>query len=300
MPGKSFCSLFKHFQSVTHQELLSFLEENYERYNRPDFIPSDPISIPHRFSKKQDIEIAGFLAATIAWGQRPTIIKNANELMRRMDEAPHEFILNHTKKDLKQFQNFKHRTFNGIDCVFFLKSLKNIYQKYSSLEDAFLPSPVLGEGLGVRSAITHFRKIFFSIPHPNRTEKHVSHPPLGDGPRFAEALRGGKGNGSSCKRLNMFLRWMVRKDKKGVDFGIWNCPPSLKGVQGDVGLTPSNLMCPLDVHSGNVARKLGLLTRKQNDWQSVEELTSRLREFDPKDPVKYDFALFGLGVFEKF
>ena len=193
MPGKSFCSLFKHFQSVTHQELLSFLEENYERYNRPDFIPSDPISIPHRFSKKQDIEIAGFLAATIAWGQRPTIIKNANELMRKMDEAPHDFILNHTQKDLKQFQSFKHRTFNGIDCVFFLRSLQNIYRKYTSMEDAFTPlSPRRGAGGEARSAISNFRKTFFSIPHPRRTEKHVSRPPLKDG-----------GNGSSCKRLNM-------------------------------------------------------------------------------------------------
>jgi uncharacterized protein (TIGR02757 family) len=267
-----------------NKELYEFLEENYERYNRPDFIASDPVSVPRQFSKKQDIEIAGFLAATIAWGQRPTIIRNANELMKRMDHAPHEFILNHTKKDLLQFKKFKHRTFNGVDCVFFIKSLQNIYKKNISLEDAFTPLPRFGRGgsldkvktggevYGVRSAITNFRKIFFSIPHPHRTGKHVSNP---------------KAN-SACKRLNMFLRWMVRNDKRGVDFGIWK------------NIKMSELMCPLDVHSGNVARKLGLLARKQNDWQSVEELTSRLRAFDPNDPVKYDFALFGSGVSEKF
>ena len=259
------------------KELHSFLEENYERYNHPDFIALDPISIPRQFSKKEDIEIAGFLAATIAWGQRPTIIRNANELMKRMDHAPYDFVLNHTKKELLQFKNFKHRTFNGVDCVFFMRSLQNVYKKNKSLEDAFTPFSHLGrrvgdEGQAVRSAIINFRKMFFSIPHPHRTGKHISNPEAN----------------SASKRINMFLRWMVRNDKRGVDFGIW------KNIQ------MRELMCPLDVHSGNVARKLGLLARKQNDWQSVEELTSRLREFDSKDPVKYDFALFGLGVFEKF
>jgi len=279
---------------VTKKELHVFLEENYERYNRPDFIALDPVSIPHQFSKKEDIEISGFLAATIAWGRRPMILKNANELMQKMDNAPHDFILNHSKKDLQQFKNFKHRTFNGIDCTFFLKSLQNIYKKHGGLEAVFSPPPSpFGEGLGVRLAILNFRNTFFSIPHPARTHKHVSCPPLE-----------GAGGGSACKRLNMFLRWMVRSDKRGVDFGIWGSrPPFLKGVSrlsgtGDAGLIPSDLMCPLDVHSGNVARKLGLLTRKQNDWQSVEELTSRLREFDKNDPVKYDFALFGVGVFK--
>jgi len=248
---------------VTDQELHSFLEENYKRYNCPDFIGLDPISIPHKFTKKEDIEIAGFFSATIAWGQRPTIIRNANELMRRMDMAPCDFILNHTKKDLLQFKNFKHRTFNGIDCTFFIRSLQNIYKKHKSLEQAF-------SGNNAKNAITNFRKIFFSIPHPHRTGKHVSNPEAN----------------SSSKRLNMFLRWMVRKDNCGVDFGIWN------------NIKMSELMCPLDVHSGNVARKLGLLDRKQNDWKSVEELTSRLRAFDVNDPSKYDFALFGLGVFE--
>ena len=273
MPGKSTGISEQDRSAVTRSELHSFLEENYKRYNRPEFIPADPISIPHQFSKKQDIEISGFLAATIAWGQRPTILKNANELMRRMDHAPHDFILNHSKKDLVRFRNFKHRTFNSIDCVFFLQSLRNIYRKNNSLEDTFHPSLVSGEGLGVRSSIKNFRKIFFSIPHAHRTQKHVSCPPLGD-----------RGNGSACKRLNMFLRWMVRQDKQGVDFGIWKT------------IKAADLMCPLDVHSGNTARELGLLARKQNDWQSVEELTSRLKEFDPKDPVKYDLALFGIGV----
>lgn len=274
-------------------DLRSFLEEHYDQYNRPDFIELDPISIPHQFSKKQDIEIAGLLAATIAWGQRPTILRNANELMRRMDYAPHQFILDHTKKDLVQFKNFKHRTFNGVDCVFFLKSLQNMYRKNHSLENAFTPSPVVRRGgrLGVaktggevQNALLTFRNLFFSLPHPHRTEKHVSNPEAN----------------SACKRLNMFLRWMVRNDKRGVDFGIWGCSsPPFKGGDSALpnrGISPANLMCPLDIHSGNVARKLGLLARKQNDWQSVEELTSRLREFDPQDPVKYDFALFSLGV----
>lgn len=280
---------------MTKKELHSFLEENYERYNRPDFIEFDPISIPHRFSKKQDIEIAGFLAATIAWGQRPTILRNANELMRQMDNAPYEFILNHTTKDLLPFKKFKHRTFNGVDCTFFMRSLQHVYKKHGSLEKAFT-------GTDIRAAISNFRSVFFSIPYPKRTEKHVSRPPLGVGE-----------NGSACKRLNMFLRWMVRNDKRGVDFGIWGCssPPSKGGAPrpshrasgaGDSAvpaISPADLMCPLDIHSGNIARKLGLLTRKQNDWQSVEELTSRLREFDPMDPAKYDFALFGIGISEK-
>ena len=211
------------------------------------------------------MEISAFLSAIIAWGQRPTIIRNANELMRRMDFSPRDFILNHSKRDLRQFKNFKHRTFNYIDLEFFLKSLKNIYKRNKSLEDTF-------KGKTAKESICNFRKTFFSISHPARTRKHISNPETN----------------SSAKRLNMFLRWMVRKDNRGVDFGIWK------------NISPKNLMCPLDVHSGNVARKLGLLTRKQNDWQSVEELTSRLKEFDSKDPVKYDFALFGLGVFEKF
>jgi uncharacterized protein (TIGR02757 family) len=253
------------------QELKIFLDEKVKQYNRPDFIGSDPISIPRRFTRKQDIEIAGFLAATIAWGQRPTIIRNANKLMAWMDESPHEFILHHTPKELKPFKTFVHRTFNATDCLYFLTALKHLYTKYDSLEQAFAGgNGWTGKDAG--EAIGRFRMHFFELPHPDRTRKHLSDP----------------AEGSAAKRMNMFLRWMVRKDKTGVDFGIWNAIP------------PSALLCPLDVHSGNVARKLGLLKRTQNDWRAVTELTDALRKLDPLDPVKYDFALFGLGVFEGF
>jgi uncharacterized protein (TIGR02757 family) len=251
---------------IPASELQSFLEEKYIKYNRLDFIESDPISIPHQFTKKEDIEIAGFLAATIAWGQRVTIINNANKLMKLMGNSPHDFILSAKEKDFKRFDGFVHRTFNGTDVAFFMKSLKNIYVKHGGLEKVFSKP-------NCSDAIMNFRTTFFSIEHPHRTMKHVSSPAAN----------------SSAKRLCMYLRWMIRKDKQGVDFGIWNS-----------NLIPSDLMCPLDVHSGNVARKLGLLKRTQNDWKAVDELTINLRKFDAKDPVKYDFALFGLGVFEKF
>lgn len=253
-------------------DLKNFLEEKYDKYNRIDFIESDPISIPHQFTKKEDIEIAGFLAATIAWGQRVTIINNANKLMNLMGNNPHDFIMTAKQKDFQKFDSFVHRTFNGTDAVFFMKTLQNIYKKYGGLETAFHSSSTNMIEAGL-NAITNFRKIFFSIEHPHRTGKHISNP----------------SENSSAKRLCMYLRWMVRNDKRGVDFGIWKS-----------SLLPSHLMCPLDVHSGNVARKLGLLKRTQNDWKAVEELTANLRKFDAKDPVKYDFALFGLGVFEKF
>lgn len=253
-------------------DLKDFLEEKYDKYNRLDFIESDPISIPHQFSKKEDIEIAGFLAATIAWGQRVTIINNANKMVRLMGNNPHDFILSAKPKDFKKFNEFVHRTFNGVDAAFFMKSLQNIYKNHGGLQNAFSPTSN-AKSDHTLDAITNFRKIFFSIEHPHRTGKHVSNP----------------SENSSAKRLCMYLRWMVRADKRGVDFGLW-----------DKKLLPSHLMCPLDVHSGNVARKLGLLKRTQNDWKAVEELTINLRKFDIKDPVKYDFALFGLGVFEKF
>lgn len=251
--------------------LKEFLEEKVFLYNNKNFIESDPISIPHRFSKKQDIEIAGFLAATIAWGNRKSIIANANKLMQWMDYSPQDFILHAGKKDLQPFSKFVHRTFNGTDCIFFLQSLQHLYKKYDSLEIPFY------EGAGkndvdIKNSIIHFRKQFFSIKHPARTEKHVSDP----------------AKKSSAKRLCMYLRWMVRNDKAGVDFGLWK------------KIKPSQLCLPLDVHTGNVSRVLGLLKRKQNDWQAVEEVTAHLRQMDPHDPVKYDFALFGLGVFEKF
>jgi uncharacterized protein (TIGR02757 family) len=257
------------------KDLKEFLDEKYDKYNRISFIESDPVSIPHQFNQKEDIEIAGFLAATIAWGQRVTIINNANKMMKLMGNSPYDFIMTAKQKDLEHFGQFVHRTFNGVDAVFFIKSLKNIYSKHGGLENTFQVSTP-GKAKTTEdalNAIMYFRNIFFSIEYPQRTGKHVSNP----------------AENSSAKRLCMYLRWMVRQDKRGVDFGIWN-----------VTLKPSQLMCPLDVHSGNVARKLGLLKRTQNDWKAVEELTASLRKLDTKDPVKYDFALFGLGVFEKF
>ncbi|NVO03601.1 MAG: TIGR02757 family protein [Bacteroidetes bacterium] len=257
-------------EKLTHSELFDFLELKYLKYNQCSFIESDPISIPHQFSKKEDIEIAGFLTSIIAWGQRTTIINNANRLMNLMEGSPFEFIIYAHDKDFLKFENFVHRTFNGIDCICFLKSLQNIYRNHQGLETVF--SNLYTEKQSIKDVISEFNKVFFEIAHISRSEKHLANPI----------------NGSAAKRLNMFLRWMIRKDKTGVDFGIWKQIPT------------SALFCPLDVHSGNVARTLGLLNRKQNDWNAVEELTSNLRKFDSNDPVKYDFALFGLGVFEKF
>jgi len=245
-------------------EIKDFLEESFLKYNNKSFIENDPISIPHLFTKKEDIEISAFLAATIAWGNRKSIIKNAGKLMALMDNSPHAFILNHSKKELKPFENFVHRTFNGRDCVFFIESLKNIYKNKSGLESAFSSN----DKNSVKSRIINFRKIFLEAKHLSRSEKHLSNPE----------------SNSSSKRLCMFLRWMVRQDKKGVDFGIWK------------SISTKELCLPLDVHTGNVSRTLGLLTRNQNDWKAVEEITAFLTTLDEKDPVKYDFALFGLGV----
>lgn len=253
--------------NLNKHEIFELLENKHDKFNRVSFIESDPISIPHLFSKKEDIEIAGFLAATISWGQRVTIIKNANKLVELMDLTPFDFVMNHTTKDLKRFDDFKHRTFNAVDVAFFITSLKNIYANHNGLEDVFAANPT-----NMQKSIHHFRKVFFEINHPERTKKHVSDP-------FSN---------SAAKRINMFLRWMIRNDKRGVDFGLWK------------KINPKHLMCPLDVHSGNVARKLGLLNRTQNDWKATLELTESLRKFDKKDPIKYDFSLFGLGVFEKF
>lgn len=255
----------KHFEEV--KELL---DEKYFQFNTTAFIETDPISIPHQFSKKEDIEIAAFLVATIAWGQRISIINNGNKLMRLMNNEPHEFILNFSKKDVARFNDFVHRTFNATDCIFFLNALKTIYVKHGGLEKAFSMNSA-NEG-NVKYAISNFRGMFLKTAHEHRSEKHISNP-------LAK---------SSAKRLCMFLRWMVRKDKHGVDFGIWK------------DIKPHQLCLPLDLHTGNVSRKLGLLTRTQNDWQAVEEITSVLREFDAKDPIKYDFSLFGLGAFEGF
>ena len=249
--------------------LKEFLDEKVVLYNNPNFIETDPIQIPHLFSKKEDIEIAGFLTAIISWGNRTMIIRNANKMMEMLDNAPHDFILNHTSKDLKVLENFVHRTFNHIDLTQFVKSLQNIYINHGGLENIL---NIDDNSNTYQNSIHQFKKVFFEIEHHNRTLKHISDP-----------LKN-----SAAKRINMFLRWMVRNDKTGVDFGLWATH------------NPANLSCPLDVHSGNVARKLKLLLRKQNDWKAVAELDKNLRKLDKLDPVKYDFALFGLGVFEKF
>ncbi|MDT0558711.1 TIGR02757 family protein [Ichthyenterobacterium sp. W332] len=254
---------------LTKTQLIDFLDSKVVLYNNPKFIESDPIQIPHRFTKKEDIEIAGFLTATIAWGNRKSIINNATKLMERLDNTPYEFVMQHTKNDLNQLNGFVHRTFNDIDAKQFITSLKHIYNKHNGLERIFTKNTTSDS---TQEAIHYFKQRFFEVKHLARTQKHVSDP-----------LKG-----SAAKRINMFLRWMVRNDNAGVDFGIWNT------------LSPSQLSCPLDVHSGNVARKLGLLNRKQNDAKALTELDNSLRKLDPKDPVKYDFALFGLGVFEGF
>lgn len=253
----------------TLEDLKGFLDEKVATYNQPNFVVDDPIVIPHRFRKKQDIEIAGLFAATLAWGLRKTIIKKCSELLDMMDNAPHDFILHHTEDDLKPFLDFKHRTFNATDTLYFISFLQRHYQQHESLEDAF----VKGHQAGGEYGLMNFHETFFDHEDaPHRTKKHVSTP----------------ARKSACKRLNMYLRWMVRSDNQGVDFGIWN------------QINPSDLICPLDVHVERTARKLGLLTRKQSDWKAAIELTDELKKLDPTDPVKYDFALFGLGVIEKF
>ncbi|WP_028375795.1 TIGR02757 family protein [Leeuwenhoekiella sp. MAR_2009_132] len=249
-------------------ELKEFLDEKAALYESPKFIGTDPIQIPHQFTKKEDIEIIGFLVATIAWGNRKSIINNGNKLIELQGNAPYDFIKNHSSEDLKTLQNFVHRTFNGTDLITFITSLKNIYTHHKGLEYAF---SIHASNSGMQPAISEFKKLFFEIPHLNRTQKHVSDPI----------------KNSAAKRINMFLRWMVRPALAGVDFGIWQ------------RITPAQLSCPLDVHSGRVARQLGLLKRSQNDAKAVEELDQYLRVLDPLDPVKYDFALFGLSAFEK-
>lgn len=250
-------------------ELKAFLDEKVELYNRPSFIESDPISIPHQFSNREDIEISGFLAATIAWGNRKMILRNANQMMRILDNSPYDFIMNSRDDEFESINRFVHRTFNSTDLCYFLKALRYIYRYKGGIESIFMEYRTSDS---LQPAIHELHKIFFELPHEKRTEKHVSDP----------------WKGSSAKKINMYLRWMVRKDNKGVDFGIWDSIPA------------SVLSCPLDVHSGNIARKLGLLSRKQNDAKAVAELDAVLRSFDSTDPVKYDFALFGLGVFENF
>lgn len=252
---------------INSDELKYFLDEKVEQYNCSEFIKTDPIQIPEKFTKKEDIVIAGFLTATISWGNRAAIIKSATRMMEILGNEPYEFVLNASSSDFKMLKKFVHRTFNGDDLTYFIRSLQNIYKNYGGLENVF--NAGFEKEKTVWSALVHFYNIFFELSG-ERTRKHISNVK----------------KGASAKRLNMFLRWMCRKDN--VDFGLWKSIPT------------SKLMLPLDVHTGNVGRKLGLLQRKSNDWKAVEEITSVLREFDPKDPVKYDFALFGLGVFEKF
>lgn len=250
-------------------ELKIFLDEKVLEYNNPTFIESDPIQIPHLYSQKEDIEIASFLTATIAWGNRTMINRNALKMMELMGNSPYDFVMNHKEHDLEIMDGFVHRTFNNIDLKYFIKALNHIYTNHQGLEHIFNTNATNDS---LQPAIHQLKKVFFEINHPQRTMKHISDP-----------LKG-----SAAKRINMFLRWMVRNDSAGVDFGLWK------------SLSPALLSCPLDVHSGNVARKLGLLKRKQNDAKALAELDASLREMDKNDPVKYDFALFGLGVFEKF
>ena len=254
------------------KKLKDFLDRKVHEYNQPSFIGPDPISIPHLFSKKLDIEIAGFFASIFAWGNRTTIINKSKELMTLMDNAPHDFISNHSDRDLKRLLGFKHRTFNVTDLLYFILFLKHHYRQSQTLETAF-SQWMHKKDESIEKALVGFHDYFFSLQDaPVRTRKHIATP----------------NRNSTCKRLNMFLRWMVRKDERGVDFGIWQ------------SISPSQLVCPIDVHVARVAQRFSLVRRKQTDWQTAIELTAHLKQFDPKDPVKYDFALFGLGVVEKY
>lgn len=250
---------------LSTSELKEFLDKKVDEFNRPSFIADDPISIPHNYTLKEDIEISGFLTATISWGNRKMIIRNSQRMMNMLDNSPYDFITNYSQGDLVKLEHFVHRTFNSDDFIFFVQSLKNIYNNRGGLENIFR-SYITNDSL--QPAIHKLNNIFFELPHLKRTERHISDP-------F---------KGSAAKRINMFLRWMVRKDDRGVDFGLWRSIPT------------SALSCPLDVHSGNVARRLGMLTRKQNDAKALAELDGVLRSLDRIDPVKYDFALFGMGV----
>lgn len=254
--------------NLNFNNIKNFLDEKVDFYNRPQFVENDPICIPHRFSKKQDIEIAGFFAAIFAWGQRKTIINKCIELNNRMDNSPYDFILNHQESDLKSLLNFKHRTFNDTDLLYTISFFKQHYLRYSSLESAFFDT----KNTNIEDALNYFNNYFFSLEDaPRRTQKHIPSP----------------NRKSACKRLNMYLRWMVRNDNKGVDFGIWK------------SLKPKDLICPLDLHVERTAKKLGLLHRDKPDWQAAIELTQQLRMIDPEDPIKYDFALFGISIEEK-
>ncbi len=261
------------------KSLKNFLDRKVEEFNQPSFIARDPVCIPHSFTKQQDIEIAGFFAAIFAWGNRTTIINKSRELMQLMHNAPHDFCLHHTDDDLKTLLGFKHRTFNTTDLLYFIEFFKTHYHKHDTLEKAFF-NPAsssikynLCPSYSIENALVSFHKYFFSLPDvPVRTKKHISSPH----------------RNSSCKRLNMFLRWMVRQDNYGVDFGLWK------------SVSPADLIIPVDLHVARVAKRFALLSRPQVDWQAAKELTEKLKAFDPKDPVKYDFALFSLGIDENF
>jgi uncharacterized protein (TIGR02757 family) len=255
---------------IEPEALRAFLDRKVTEYNRSSFIADDPVRVPHAYSLKQDIEIAGFFTAIFSWGNRTSIIRKSEELMQLMDRSPYQFILHHTDKDLKKLLAFKHRTFNPTDLLYFIEFFRHHYSRHDSLEDVFLlGDPTYEAG----NALTAFHHYFFSLDDvPARTRKHIATPE----------------RNSSCKRLNMFLRWMVRKDNKGVDFGLWR------------RISPGQLICPLDLHVARVAKRFGLLTRTPTDWAAALELTQNLALLDPEDPVKYDFALFGLGVMEKF
>ena len=252
-------------------DLKNYLDECVERFEKPDFIADDPIGIPHRFTKQEDIEIMAFWSSMLAWGQRKTIINSANRLVELMDGAPHDFILNHKERDRAPFESFKHRTFQALDTLYFLEFFQQYYKKNSSLETAF-SRHLTSDCVTIEKALIGFHNDFFSLEDaPQRTRKHIATPE----------------RGSTCKRLNMFLRWMVRSNEKGVDFGLWK------------NISTSQLLMPLDVHVERVARKFSMLEREKTDWKTVLELTENLRNFDPNDPVKYDFALFGIGILEK-
>lgn len=253
---------------MNNADLKEFLDLKVNQYNNFDFIEPDPISVPHRYTTKEDIEIAGFLAASIAWGNRKMITKNGHRMMDFLGNSPFDFVMNHKIYHLNDLDDFVHRTFNAIDFRYFVQSLKNIYTNHGGLEAIFIKHQAKDS---LQPAIHQLNKIFFEMPHQQRTTKHIADPE----------------RGSVAKRINMYLRWMIRKDDNGVDFGIWD-------------INSAKLSCPLDVHSGNVARKLGLLSRKQNDGKALKELDTSLRTLDPSDPVKYDFALFGLGIYEGF
>lgn len=251
-------------------QVKKILDEKVRLYNQPSFINDDPVSVPHQFTRQQDIEIAGLFAAVLAWGNRTTIINNCSKLMQWMDNSPHEFILHHSAPELKHFLKFVHRTFNATDLLYFFSFLKYHYKAFDSLEDAFVPAKTYREDT-VEQALIHFHNYFFSIEHPERTRKHIATP----------------ARKSACKRINMYLRWMVRKDKQGVDFGLWK------------KIKPHQLVCPLDVHVARVAERLQLIENNKSNWANTMQLTKSLREMNPADPAVYDYALFGLGVAER-